>query len=243
MFQGRERRGHRDSDPTGAGTAAGTRNKGAGEEQPQAWHKPCPWCSCRAKLLEGSCGSRGSSRAGGAAAPPSLSRFPGAAERAWALLCPPPPAPEDSVHLLWIRLEAAPGWALMKPALESLSLGKGGVLQHQQPSGTAPALPAGPWPPPRQSPALHEQEHGSPCSPRGDFSHAAPSPARPGLPSFTWHNIPHFFNSMDFSMKHNLPSHCPGTELLPALGILRLQQPPGQGIQALSSQHVPIKSI
>lgn len=48
------------------------------------------------------CGSRGSSSPGGVVVPPSLSRFPGAAERAWALLCPPPPAPKDTVHLLWI---------------------------------------------------------------------------------------------------------------------------------------------
>lgn len=122
---------------------------GSEEEQRWAWPKPCPCCSCRAKLSGDSPeGSReGPVEAEGAAVlevllfPPSLSRFPGAAERAQALLCPPPPAPKDSVHLLWISAGSSSRLpALMKPALESLSLGKGGVIQHKQLSGTAPAL-------------------------------------------------------------------------------------------------------
>lgn len=88
----------------------------------------------------------------------------------------------------WKQLQAP---ALMKPASESLSLGKGGVIQHKQLSRTAPALAVVPWPPPSQSQPLHEQEHCSPCSQRGGFlqHYTFSSMSRPP------HNIPQFFSS------------------------------------------------
>lgn len=83
---------------------------GSGEEQSWAWQKPCPWCSCRAKLsgnsLEGS--REGPVEAEGAAVltvlsfPPSLSRSQAQQSVPGLCHCPPPPAPRDSVHLLWI---------------------------------------------------------------------------------------------------------------------------------------------
>lgn len=84
---------------------------GSGEEQSWVWHKPCPWCSCSAKLSgNGLRGSReGSVEAEGAkpwrcCCSPFTVTSPGAAEQSVPGLCrcPPPPAPRDSVHLLWI---------------------------------------------------------------------------------------------------------------------------------------------
>lgn len=255
--QGRERRGRRDSDPTGA--AAGTRNKGlappgscrrlwGGAELGLAQTLPVVLLQCqtlreRPQGLPGRlCGSRGSKALEVLLLPlhchvPRSSR----AERAWALPLLSSPCSKgqcpSALDQRWKQLQAR---ALMKPALESLSLGKGGVIQHQQLSGAAPALAVVPRPPPSPSQALHEQQPCSPCPQRGGFLlHCTLSNmSRPPQFHLAQHStLPRLLcpaAPVDFSMKHDFPSHChlprDGiTELLPGLAVLGLQQPPVPG--------------
>lgn len=181
--------------------------------------------------------------------------FPGAAERAWALPLPSSPCSKgqcpSALDQRWKQLQAR---ALMKPALESLSLGKGGVIQHKQLSGAAPALAVVPQPPPSPSQALHEQQHCCPCPQRDGFLlHCTLSNmSRPPQFHLAQHStLPQLLRpaaSVDFSMKHDFPSHCH----LPRDGIMSCFQAwefwdcsslLSQGTQALSSQHVPLKPL
>lgn len=147
-------------------------------------------------LLRRPCGSRGSSSPGDVVVPPFPVTFPRSSRACPGSALPSSPCSKgqcpSALDQRWKQLQAP---ALMKPALESLSLGKGGVIQHKQLSGTAPALAVLPWPPPNQSQPRHEQNTALPAPKGVDFSCTTPSPACPGLPSFTWHNIPHFFSS------------------------------------------------
>lgn len=93
--------------------------------------------------------------------------FPRSSRACLALLCPPPPAPKDSVHLLWIRLEVAPGWGSDETCLGKTLPGEG--WGYPAPAAFWNSSSPGCWPPPSQFPALREQEHCSPCSPRGGF--------------------------------------------------------------------------
>lgn len=146
MFWGRERRGHRDSDHRGAGTG----NKGVGSS----------WVLQEA--LGRSRDVPGTNPAHGAPAGPNILgtawRAPQKAlweqreQQSWRCCCSPftvtfprssraclgsalPSSPCSKGHCpsaldqRWKQLQAL---ALMKPALESLSLGKGGVIQHKQ---------------------------------------------------------------------------------------------------------------
>lgn len=129
---------------------------------------------------------------------------------------------------------------MMKPALETLSLGKGGVTRpKQQHSGGAPALAVVPRSPPSQPPSPHEQEQFS-SSPEttGSIGITTPSPTRPGHPIFQL--APHQQLLHLLYPQCTIPHH---TAACPGMGSLRAGTTAllSHGKQAPSHQQVPMK--